>query len=571
MVEGVLGQVLVTLQCLQPVVLRRTSIQAYAQGRSQQLALTDKLEAGKEAFCIDRSFIGFCLQTVAAVLLLLKKRLSGWECPLDRLGQLKLVPSHNVACLCPTGITLEKTLKQEIGLTASHQCLRFRRCKCLEPEIPSGSCFKNRKVDLSFQSIGFRLAEKLVAQAKVLRGGEIQFTDKSELPAAGVVAFDMNRLLHLQAFGHGGFAGTIGKHQAIEAEVVIGGLITEIPSIPPSSSPFLIGGRISSGPDRPPLLIDQDSLVDPIPDEASLNAARRADGFPVIGKASVGVAHRMAVLAHDQGPVVVTALRVVVPSLDERNGRIHRRDDISGKASTFETLQGVGSLAPFGTIGSFVVNGTGGVVPPQPAGTGVLVVTVPGLIAQRPDNDRGVVVVTPDHPLHPFEETGGPHFITADTVVICVGLYIGLVHDIQAVAVAQLVPDAVVGIMAGAHGIEVVLLHQPDILHHALDRQRLGHILVVLVTVHTLDQHALAVDQKLSFGNLHPPQADWKSPVLIIKREADIIQCRLLAAPKQGLVDREGGDTPPACRLDLSAVHEISLRVVKADDYRLVL
>jgi hypothetical protein len=31
--------------------------------------------------------------------------------------------------------------------------------------------------------------------------------------------------------------------------------------------------------------------------------------------------------------------------------------------------------------------------------------------------------------------------------------------------------------------------------------------------------------------------------VLIIKREADIIQCRLLAAPKQGLVDREGGDT----------------------------
>jgi hypothetical protein len=74
----------------------------------------------------------------------------------------------------------------------------------------------------------------------------------------------------------------------------------------------------------------------------------------------------MAVLAHYQGPVVVTALRVVVPSLDERNGG-YIGETISVASVSLETLQGVGSWPHSGRL-ALRSEWDGGVVPPrQPA------------------------------------------------------------------------------------------------------------------------------------------------------------------------------------------------------------
>jgi len=84
----------------------------------------------------------------------------------------------------------------------------------------------------------------------------------------------------------------------------------------------------------------------------------------------------MAVFTHDQGPVVVTAFGIVIPSLDKGDGRIHRSDDIGGETASLEAVQGVGPLAPLRAVCSFVMNRAGGVVTPEPSGTGVMVVTV---------------------------------------------------------------------------------------------------------------------------------------------------------------------------------------------------
>ncbi len=63
------------------------------------------------------------------------------------------------------------------------------------------------------------------------------------------------------------------------------------------------------------------------------------------------------------------------------------------------------------------------------------------------------------------------------------GFNIGFVDDIQAVAIAQGVPQRMVRVMGAAHGVKVILLHQQNILHH---RRFVHHLTVdrmVLMTV----------------------------------------------------------------------------------------
>ena len=45
---------------------------------------------------------------------------------------------------------------------------------------------------------------------------------------------------------------------------------------------------------------------------------------------------------------------------------------------------------------------------------------------------------------------------------------IGLGYDINAVAVTKIVPQGIIGIVAGADGIDIELFHQTNILKHAL-------------------------------------------------------------------------------------------------------
>ncbi|MNE35315.1 hypothetical protein D3C80_1290670 [compost metagenome] len=46
------------------------------------------------------------------------------------------------------------------------------------------------------------------------------------------------------------------------------------------------------------------------------------------------------------------------------------------------------------------------------------------------------------------------------------GFNVSLIHYVQAVTIAQLVPQRVVRIMGTAHRVEIMLLHQQDILTH---------------------------------------------------------------------------------------------------------
>ena len=77
-------------------------------------------------------------------------------------------------------------------------------------------------------------------------------------------------------------------------------------------------------------------------------------------------------------------------------------------------------------------------------------------------------------------------------------LLVGLGSHVDAVLVAQVVPDGVIRIVACADGIDVQTLHDLYVLNHALAAHHIAPIGVKLMAVCTLDENGLAVDKQLS-------------------------------------------------------------------------
>ena len=124
-----------------------------------------------------------------------------------------------------------------------------------------------------------------------------------------------------------------------------------------------------------------------------------------------------------------------------------------------------------------------------------MVAAAAGFVPQRPDNNRRVVAIALQHPADAGAEGRQPGRIVGKTIHRhhAVGFNIGFVNDVQAIAIAQLVPARGVWIMRAAHGVKVVLLHQQDVLHHILFGHHLAALVMVLVTVDAADQQRFAV------------------------------------------------------------------------------
>ena len=88
-------------------------------------------------------------------------------------------------------------------------------------------------------------------------------------------------------------------------------------------------------------------------------------------------------------------------------------------------------------------------------------------------------------------------------VAHAVTLEVRLSGEVDAVFVAEVIPAWIVGIVAGAHGIDVELLHDTDILDHTLDADDIAPIGVEFVTVGALDEDRLAIDEQLASTDLY--------------------------------------------------------------------
>ena len=78
-----------------------------------------------------------------------------------------------------------------------------------------------------------------------------------------------------------------------------------------------------------------------------------------------------------------------------------------------------------------------------------------------------------------------------------VRFYVRLSRYVKAVLVAQFIPARVVGVMAGSHGVQVVLFHYLDVLNHSLYRNYVSAVGIHFVTVCAFYQDRFAVHAKL--------------------------------------------------------------------------
>ena len=177
------------------------------------------------------------------------------------------------------------------------------------------------------------------------------------------------------------------------------------------------------------------------------------------------------------------------------------------------------------------------------------------LVAARPDEDGRVVFVPLQHGFgagqHVFPPlragTGQRPFIRtvrAQLLPCAVGFQIGLPDDIQAVFIAQGQEIGVVGVVAGAHGVDVVGFQVFHVPQHLFPADRAPGAAAPLVAVHALEHDALAVQKHLAVFQLKFAQTDFQAgalheSALAQQSNLGLVQVRLLGAPQGGMLHRK--------------------------------
>ena len=218
-------------------------------------------------------------------------------------------------------------------------------------------------------------------------------------------------------------------------------------------------------------------MINPIPDEAALQLGILVDGVPIVLEAAHTVAHSVAVFGDDVGAGVLWVACIVGEVLHRG---VHDADDV-----------GIGSQ-----LGTLVDHGARGVLALQDAVGFLKADAVAALVAEAPGDNAGVVAVATVHVVDAVEDGVEPFLLFGQrtfAVALCMALHVGLVPDIDAGRVAQVVPEFVVGVVASAYGIDAHLLHETYVLAHLCGGNVVATIHRVFVAVDPTYLHRFAV------------------------------------------------------------------------------
>ena len=86
---------------------------------------------------------------------------------------------------------------------------------------------------------------------------------------------------------------------------------------------------------------------------------------------------------------------------------------------------------------------------------------------------------------------------------------VSLSGDVDSVFIAKVIPAWVARIVAGANGVDVQLLHDLDVLNHALQAHHVATVRIHLVAVGTLHQHRLSVNEQLCVLDFHVAESHF--------------------------------------------------------------
>mmetsp|Transcript_109142 Transcript_109142/g.260413 ORF Transcript_109142/g.260413 Transcript_109142/m.260413 type:complete len:273 (+) Transcript_109142:794-1612(+) len=175
--------------------------------------------------------------------------------------------------------------------------------------------------------------------------------------------------------------------------------------------------------------------------------------------------------------------------------------------------------------------------------------SVSRLIAQGPKNDTRKVLVPLHIALHSRHVRLSPFLLVGQCCrpikIHAMTFNVGLIHDVHAHFVTQLIKERVVRIMRTADGIEVILLHQLNVRYHRLARDNMALLRIVLVPIDTTDCEFTTIQQQPALTDLNRAEADIQAqclcwPGAFLQHNHKLVEMGRLRAPKQGLEHRAG-------------------------------
>ena len=280
----------------------------------------------------------------------------------------------------------------------------------------------------------------------------------------------------------------VGEEDAVAAELVVAGRLATVAAVAEVRTAVPVG--------------QADGLVGEVPDEATLEQRLAVGEIEVPVDGAERVAHRVGVLAEDERLVPVGGEE----RLDLGRRRVHAADDVARLGIAVVPVHAL-------VVDRSVVDLTEVVRDRED------VLPAERLVAARPHDDAGVVLVPLHHARGPVEQgrqplgpVAGHRLVDREPAAVhgvpqAVGLEVHLVDDVQAVLVAQVVEEGVVRVVAGAHGVDAGGLHQPDVRLRLLPAHD-APVEAELVPVDTLEHDAPAVDLQQPVLDAEPADAD---------------------------------------------------------------
>ncbi len=332
---------------------------------------------------------------------------------------------------------------------------------------------------------------------------------------------------------HRGLRPSIGPDHPVAHEIAVVRRLAEVAAVGP------VGPAVGQGLDQ--------AVVEPLPDEPALEPGSRFDRVPVVGEVAVAVAHRVRELAHDQRMALEAGAGVID---DGRDRRVHRAGDVADALVA----------RPVVADGALVVERPARVVAAQPGGRGVVVEAVARLVAERPEDDRRMVLVALRHPRHAIDPLREIPVVVAQGALEGVRFDVGLADDVHPELVGQGEEGRVVRVVRGAHGVEPELLHQDEVGMHRFDRDDPPGVLVEVVAVDAPQVDPGAVDQQVQALDLDPPEADLGGRLLddlairVAQRDRQRVEVRRLRGPAGDGGEVQVPGDEPVGRRSLAAV-----------------
>ena len=151
---------------------------------------------------------------------------------------------------------------------------------------------------------------------------------------------------------------------------------------------------------------------------------------------------------------------------------------------------------------ALVVQRPARVVAAQPGRRRLVVGAVPGLVAERPRDDRRVVLVALGHPGDALDPLAEIARVVAERAPERVRLDVGLGDDVQPELVGRRQQRRVVRVVRGPDGVEPESAQEGQVLADRVGADDPARVLVEVVAVHAADEDPGAVDQQVAADDL---------------------------------------------------------------------